>query len=132
MIAAAPGLSFGDPYVVGLIFIGVAVFAAIGALSHEHERAFSASLVYLGLGLAAAVALAVFGLARPDPIDDHGFYERAAELAVIVALFGTGLKLERELRLAAWQGVGRLLLVAMPLTIAAIATFGTQIMGLSL
>ena len=132
MIAAAPGLSFGDPYVVGLIFIGVAVFAAIGALSHEHERAFSASLVYLGLGLAAAVALAVFGLARPDPIDDHSFYERAAELAVIVALFGTGLKLERELRLAAWQGVGRLLLVAMPLTIAAIATFGTQIMGLSL
>ena len=73
MIAAAPGLSFGDPYVVGLLFAGVAVFAAVGALSHQHERAFSASLVYLALGLGAAVALEVFGLARPDPIDDHSF-----------------------------------------------------------
>ena len=131
-LAAAPGLSLGDPYVVGLLFAGVAVFAAVGALSHQHERAFSASLVYLALGLVAAVALEVFGLARPDPIDDHSFYERAAELAVIVALFGTGLKLERELRFAAWQGVGRLLLIAMPLTIAAVAVFGTQVMGLSL
>ena len=68
--AAAPGLSLGDPYVVGLLFAGVAVFAAVGALSHQHERAFSASLVYLGLGLVAAVALEVFGLARLDPIDD--------------------------------------------------------------
>ena len=62
-LAAAPGLSFGDPYVLGLAFAGVAVFAAIGALSHQHERAFSASLIYLALGLAAAVALEVFGLA---------------------------------------------------------------------
>ncbi len=132
MIAAAPGVSFGDPYVIGLGFAGLAVFAAVGALSHQHERAFSASLVYLGLGLAAAAALEIFGLERLDPIADHRFYERAAELAVIVALFGTGLKLERELKPAAWSGVGRLLLLAMPLTIIAVAVFGTQVMGLSL
>ena len=51
---------------------------------------------------------------------------------MIVALFGTGLKLDRALRFAAWQGVGRLLLIVMPLTIAAVAVFGTQVMGLSL
>ena len=69
VIAAAPGVSFGDPYVIGLGFAGLAVFAAVGALSHQHERAFSASLVYLGLGLAAAAALEIFGLERLDPID---------------------------------------------------------------
>ena len=39
MIAASPGLSFGDSYVVGLLFLGLAVFAAVGALSHQQERA---------------------------------------------------------------------------------------------
>ncbi len=132
MIGAAPGVSFADPYVIGLMLAGLAVFAAVGALSHQQERAFSASLVYFVLGLGAAVALELFGLGRLDPLEDHKFYERAAELAVIVALFGTGLKLERELRPAAWGGVGRLLLIAMPLTIVAVAFFGTQVMGLSL
>jgi NhaP-type Na+/H+ or K+/H+ antiporter len=132
VIAAAPGVSLADPYVIGLMFAGLAVFAAVGALSHQQERAFSASLVYIGLGLAAAAALEIFGLGRLDPLEDHKFYERAAELAVVVALFGTGLKLERELRPAAWNGVARLLLIAMPLTIAAVALFGTQVMGLSL
>jgi len=132
VIAAAPGVSFADPYVIGLMLAGLAVFAAVGALSHQQERAFSASLVYLVLGLGAAVALELFGLGRLDPLEDHKFYERAAELAVIVALFGTGLKLERELRPAAWGGVGRLLLIAMPLTIVAVAFFGTRVMGLSL
>jgi NhaP-type Na+/H+ or K+/H+ antiporter len=132
VLAGGPGLSFADPYVIGVFFAGLAVFAAVGALSHQHDRAFSASLVYLVLGLGAAVALELFGLDRLDPIEDHVFYERAAEAAVIVALFGTGLKLERELRPAAWRGVGRLLLVAMPLTIAALALVGSVVMGLSL
>ncbi len=132
MIAAGPGLSFGEPYVLGLLFGGIAVFAAVGALSHQNDRAFSASLVYLGFGLAAAVALEVLGIGWLDPLADASVYEKAAELAVVVALFGTGLKLDRELRLASWSRVGRLLLIAMPLTIAIIAVFGTQVMGLGI
>ena len=132
MIAAAPGVSFADPYVIGLMFAGVAVFAAVGALSHQQERAFSASLVYLVLGSGPRSRSSSSGLGDSTRWATHKFYERAAELAVIVALFGTGLKLERELRPAAWSGVGRLLLIAMPLTIVAVAVFGTQVMGLSL
>ena len=49
--AADTGFSFGDTYAIGLLFLGLAVFAAIGALSHQRERAFSASLIYLGLGV---------------------------------------------------------------------------------
>ena len=50
---------------------------------------------------------------------------------MVVALFATGLKLERELTFRGWRNVARLLLVAMPLTIAAIALFGNLVMGLS-
>src|SRR5918998_4957798 len=97
-LAAERGFSVADPYAVGLLFGGLAVFAAVGALSHQHERAFSASVIYLGLGIAAAGAMEVIGVQPLDPLTDTALFEKAAELAVIVALFGTGLKLERELR----------------------------------
>jgi sodium/hydrogen antiporter len=131
MLAASPGFSFGDPYAVGLLFLGLAVFAAVGALSHQHERAFSASAIYLAVGVCAAVGIEVLEVAWLNPIADASVFEKASELAVIVALFGTGLKLERQLSLEAWSAVGRLLTVAMPLTIAAIAAFGHLAMGLS-
>ena len=57
LVAAEKGFSFADPYAIGILFCGVAVVAAIGALSHQHERAFSASLIYLGLGVGSAVVI---------------------------------------------------------------------------
>jgi len=108
------------------------VFAAIGALSHEHERAFSASIIYLGLGALAALVIQLAGVDWIDPIADESLIERLTELAVIIALFGTGLKLDRPLNRESWGGVARLLVFAMPLTIAAVTLFGTQVMGLSL
>ena len=131
-IAAERGFSVADPYALGLLFLGVAVFAAVGALSHQNERAFSASLVYLGLGLLAAVVIQLLDVRWVDPLGGSEVVEKASELAVVIALFGTGLKLDRELSAAGWKHVGRLLLVAMPLTIAAVALFGTLVMGLSL
>ena len=132
MLAAEKGFSFADPYALALLFCGVAVFAAIGALSHERERAFSASIIYLGLGLGAAVVIELLGIGWLDPISDAELVEHVSELAVIIALFATGMSLDRPLNRASWAGVGRLLIVAMPLTIGAIALFGTQVMGLSL
>ena len=104
MIAASPGLTFADPYVIGLLFCGLAVFAAIGALSHQHDRAFSASVIYLGLGAGAAGGIEILGLEWLDPVEDSRC-SRAAGLAVVIALFATGLKLERELTFRAWANV---------------------------
>jgi len=131
MLAASPGFTFADPYVVGLLFFGLAVFAAIGALSHERDRAFSASIIYLGLGAVAALGIQLLGLSWLDPLEDYAVFEKASGLAVVIALFATGLKLDRELTGPAWTSVGRLLLLAMPLTIAGVALFGTTVMGLS-
>ena len=69
-LAADTGFSFADPFAVGLLFIGVAIFAAVGALSHQHERAFSASLIYLVLGCGAAVVIDLSEIDWLSPIDD--------------------------------------------------------------
>ena len=58
--------------------------------------------------------------------------EHVAEVALIFALFSSGLKLDRALRWREWGSVVRLLVVAMPLTIAGVALFGSQVLGLSL
>ena len=62
-IAAEPGFSFADHWALGLLFLALALFMAIGALSHQRERAFSPSLVYLALG-----AIAACGLWRRSPL----------------------------------------------------------------
>ena len=131
-LAAAPGFDVGDLYAGALLFVGLAIFAAVGALSHERDRAFSASLIYLALGVGAAAVIGVFDIRWLRPVEDAWLIERLAELAVIVALFSTGLKLDRPLELRTWGSVARLLLIVMPLTIAIVALIGSEAMGLSL
>ncbi len=130
--AADTGFTFADTFPIGLLFVGLAVFAAVGAMSHEHERAFSAALIYLGLGAVAAAAIQIFDIPWVDPFEDEKVIEHVAEVALIFALFSSGLKLDRPLRWREWSSVTRLLVLAMPLTMAGIALFGSQVMGLSL
>jgi NhaP-type Na+/H+ or K+/H+ antiporter len=131
-LASGPGFTFADTFALGLLFVGLAVFAAVGAMSHEHERAFSASLIYLGLGSLAALAIELLGVRWLDPHDDAKVVEHVAEVALIFALFSSGLKLDRRLRWREWSSTVRLLAIAMPLTMAGVALFATQAMGLSL
>jgi sodium/hydrogen antiporter len=131
-LAASPGFSFADPWALGVLFLGVALFIAVGALSHQEERAFSASLIYLALGGLAAGAITLLGIDWVDPIQDATFLEHLTEIAILLALFSAGLKLDRELTWRAWGSVARLLGITMPLTILAIVAFGTGLLGLSL
>jgi sodium/hydrogen antiporter len=127
-----PGFSSGDPYALAQLFVGLVVFVAVIALSQQHKRAFSPAMVYLVLGAAAAGLVRALGVDWLDPIEDARLIERLAEFAVIVALFGAGLKLDRPLRWHEWASTARLILIVMPLTIGAVAAFGTAAMGLSL
>lgn len=131
LLAADTGFTFADPFAVGLLFIGVAVFAAVGALSHQHERAFSASLIYLALGCGAAVVIHLSDTGWVDPTADASLIAHLTEVAVIIALFSAGLKLDRPLTWGAWGSTARLLLIAMPLTIGLVALLGSQLLGLS-
>lgn len=129
---AAPGLEVPDVFSAELLFVGVAFFAAIGALSQEEERPFSASIVYLGLGFAAAALVQLFDVGWLNPFGNSLFISHLTEVALIVALFASGLRITRSFTWRAWRGVALLIGVAMTLTIAAVAAYAGVVMGLSL
>ncbi|HEX8086245.1 MAG TPA: cation:proton antiporter [Solirubrobacteraceae bacterium] len=131
MIALDPGIHAGDAYPIALLFAGVAIFVAIGALSHEHERAWSAAVIYLGLGLLAALGLHLLDVDPLSPLQGDRVAERISEIAILLAVFTAGLSIARLVSLRQWRAVAVLLAIVMPLTIAAIALFATQAMGLS-
>ena len=131
-LAADRGVHLGDPFSAAVLFVGLAIFIAVAALSHQRERAFSASLIYLALGALAAVVIHSAGIGWLDPVADHTVLERVTEAAVVIALFATGMSLDRPLRGREWTTTMRLLVVAMPITIAAVALLGSLLLGLSL
>ena len=131
VLALTEGFDLGNLYPLFLLSLGVALVVGVGALSHQHERAFSAAVFYLGLGALGAAALSLLDVAPFDPIDDHRLLERLAELALLFAVFAAGLTVEKGVRRRSVISISLLLLVVMPLTIALIALFGALAMGLS-
>ena len=92
-------------------------------------RPMSLPIVFLGLG---ALLGAVPGLPfRAVPAEHSTFVEHLTEVTVIVALMGAGLGLDRPVGRTRWANTWRLLGVAMPLTIAAVALLGSWVLGLA-
>ncbi|MCV0403036.1 MAG: cation:proton antiporter [Chloroflexi bacterium] len=133
VIARAPGWSF-DPglYEILVLVGGLVILAGAVALSLQKGRPFSAALIYLSVGVLAGIALRVLGVRWYDPIEDAVLFSRAAELAVIVSLFGAGVKLDRPLTWRAWRTTVLLLAIAMPITIAGVALLGSWLLALAL
>jgi sodium/hydrogen antiporter len=129
--SAAPGFHFGDLYAVALLAAGLALLLAVIALSREGGRAFTSATVYLAMGAAASVGLNAVGVDVLDPLQDSLVIERAAEIAVVIALFSAGIRLDRRLSLHGWSSTIRLIGLAMPLTIGLVALLGNVLMGLS-
>ena len=133
LIARTPGWSF-DPglYEILLLVAGLVVLLGAVALSVQRGRPFSAALVYLVVGVIAGLGLRAVGINWYDPIEDAVIFGRAAEIAVVVSVFGAGVKLDRALTWRAWRTTVLLLVIAMPLTIAGVALLGSWLLGLSL
>lgn len=67
-----------------------------------------------------------------DPIRHPHGWEVGSEIVVVVALFGAGLRIDRLVSAVEWRPAARLLVVAMPLCIGAVALLGWQFGGLTL
>jgi NhaP-type Na+/H+ or K+/H+ antiporter len=67
-----------------------------------------------------------------DPLESPRIWEVTAELAVIIGLFGTGLRIDRLFGHGLWKPTIRLLLIGMPVTIIALAAFGWLAAGMTL
>jgi NhaP-type Na+/H+ or K+/H+ antiporter len=133
LIALAPGWTFEPGLYELLMLIGGAVIL-IGAviLSIQRGRPFSAALIYLLAGALAGLALRAVGIRWYEPVEDAAIFSRAAELAVIVSLFGVGVKLDRALTWMNWRTTVLLLVVTMPLTILGMAVIGASLLAMAL
>jgi NhaP-type Na+/H+ or K+/H+ antiporter len=124
---AGPNLDIA-PLTYALAGGGALLAAALPRL--VQRRAFSMPLAFLAGGFL--LFLLPLGLPAPDPQQHRGLLEHAAELVVIVSLMGAGLALDRPVGWRRWAITWRLLAVAMPLTIGAVALLGYGLLGLPL
>jgi NhaP-type Na+/H+ or K+/H+ antiporter len=118
-----------DPYIALLLGLGVIVLLVAWLPLALRKLPLSLSIICVGLG---AALFALGGLRfDPDPRTYDTLVEKLCEAVVIISLMGAGLKLDRPIGLRAWATTWRLLGIAMPLTIAAVALVGYGL-GLSI
>ena len=111
--------------VTGLLLVGMAVASTVVA-----RLPLTTALLYLGVGIALGPA--GLGLIRLDPIRDSALLERLTEVAVLVSLFGAGLKLRRALSDPRWRLPLRLATMSMLWTVAFVAALGVVALDLPL
>jgi NhaP-type Na+/H+ or K+/H+ antiporter len=92
------------------------------------RRPLSMPIAFLALGML--VFALPLGLPAADPLAHPKVTEHLTEIGVIVALMGAGLKIDRPFSRRGWASTWRLLIVAMPVTIAAMAFLGWWWAGL--
>lgn len=114
-----------------MVALGVAIIACywLPRFFSGREPAASALLVLAGF-LAFAFVPGMPGAI--DPTLNPRIWELTAELAVIIGLFGTGLRIDQLTGSQQWKPTLRLLVIAMPLTIVALTFVGWQFAGMTL
>ncbi len=120
-----------SPYHIFLAAFGALVILAywIPRLVSRNEPPASALLIGLGFlafGMIPGMPTAIDPVARPK------LWEVISELCVIAGLFGVGLRIDRLATRKTWAPTARLLALAMPLCIVAVAVVGWAMGGLTM
>ncbi|MER3425588.1 MAG: sodium:proton antiporter [Nitrospiraceae bacterium] len=111
--------------IVGLLLIAMAL-----AGSMVQRLPFTASMLYLAVGIALGPHS--YGLIQLDPLTDASLVERLTEVAVIISLFTAGLKLSVPIGDPRWLLTIRLAFGSMVLTVGLVAVAGMVVVGLPL
>jgi NhaP-type Na+/H+ or K+/H+ antiporter len=109
--------------IIGLLLVAMALGGSV-----LKRLPLSTSLLYLAVGFAVGR----LGLGHLPPLEHSALLERLTEVAVIVSLFNTGLKLRLPLKDREWRVALRLAVVAMVLTVGLVALVGVGALGLPL
>ena len=118
-------MSNPNTFTLACIIVGTLLIAKTLVGSFLSRLPLSAAMVYLGVGVA--IGPLGFGLIRLDALNDVVLLERLTEIAVLISLFTSGLKLELPLRDKRWR-IPLLFLVIRPAAVA-IGLVGTQVRG---
>jgi sodium/hydrogen antiporter len=86
------------------------------------------AIIYLAVGVVLGGS--VLGVLPVDPIADAALLERVTEIAVLISLFTSGLKLRTPLHIGRWTLPLRLAFGAMTLTVGMIALAGALLLHL--
>lgn len=111
-----------DPYILLLTGTGLLIALVAWLPMVLKKLPLSLPIVCIGLGVAL-FSIPQVGF-KPLPMDYPIFTERFTEFVVIIALMGAGLKIDRVFDLRHWSVTWRLLVITMPLSIAAIMVLG--------
>lgn len=128
----SPGLRVGEPLAIGFLYLGIVLAASVAAESQEGRWRFSPAFIYLALGAAASVVIHLTSIQWNEPLRAPVVLERLAQFAMIVSLFGAGLRFRTRPAGCRLRTVALMLGVGMPLSIAAVALYGGLAMGLPL
>ena len=120
-----------SPYHWVLATLGVSIILAYWIPRFVSGREPASSALLVGAGLILGLLVPSWAGAI-DPTNVPQLWERTTELCVIIGLFGTGLRIDRLTGRKLWQPTVRLLLIAMPLTVIALALFGWLTAGMTL
>lgn len=119
-----------NTYLITLLIFGAVVL--LTAWLPMALRRLPLTLPICCVAIGALLAWSPFPpLPAMNPLENINWAEHLTEFVLIVALMGAGLKIDRPLGLLRWAATWRLLGIAMPLSIAAIAALGWSVLGLS-
>jgi NhaP-type Na+/H+ or K+/H+ antiporter len=118
-----------NTYVVTLFIFGAVVLLTAWLPMALRRLPLSLPMCCIAIGAALGVS-PLTPLPAMNPLENIAWAEHLTEFVVIVALMGAGLKIDRPLDIRNWAVTWRLLGIAMPLSIAAIAILGWSLLGL--
>ena len=115
-----------DIYILDLLVIGLLLLTVTLGSGWISRLPLSYALIYLLVG----IGLGPYGVKLIELRPDAQFLERLTEFVVIVSLFSCGLKMNRPLKLWAWNSTARLIGFLMPISIFAVAFIGHFLLNL--
>jgi NhaP-type Na+/H+ or K+/H+ antiporter len=116
-------------YVVTLLIFGAVVLLTAWLPMALRRVPLSLPICCIVIGMVLAWS-PFTPLPQFNPLENTAWAEHLTEFVVIVALMGAGLKIDRPIGWRRWTITWRLLGVAMPISIAAIAFLGWSVLGL--
>ncbi len=120
-----------EPRILLFVIFGAAIAGSIWLERRLEGSWLSLPIVYVALGwLLFSLPLDLGWLAPAFDAEQTIAVEYVTELLVIVSLMSLGLSIDRKFSWSAWKQILPLLLVTMPICIAAIAVLGWWAMGL--